>query len=64
MIIIKAREKALSFDGDSETAIALVNSLRETYYEMPKILSDFCFNIEVALQDAGVMDQDFNIIKA
>jgi len=27
---------------------------------MPKMLNDFVFNIEVALQDAGVLDQDFN----
>jgi hypothetical protein len=63
LIMIQAREKALSFDGDSETAIALVNSLRETYYDMPKMLNDFVFNIEVALQDAGVLDENFSEVK-
>jgi hypothetical protein len=63
---IKASEKALSFNGDAQSALILVNSLRETYghTDMPKMLNDFIFNIEVALQDAGVLDQDFNIIKA
>jgi len=63
LIMIQAREKALSFDGDSETAIALVNSLRETYDDMPKMLNDFVFNIEVALQDAGVLDENFSEVK-
>ena len=63
LIMIQARERALSFDGDSETAIALVNSLRETYYDMPKMLNDFVFNIEVALQDAGVLDENFSEVK-
>ena len=50
-IIILAREKSLSFNGYTEDAIALVNSLREayTYTDMPKMLNDFVFNIEVAL---------------
>ena len=61
-IIILAREKSLSFNGYTEDALAIVNSLREIYgnTDMPKMLSDFVFNIEVALQDAGLLDQDFN----
>lgn len=65
MIIIKVQEKALTFDGDSATALMLVNDLRESYQangmEMPKMLSDFVFNIEVALQDAGILDEWFEV---
>ena len=65
MILIQASEKALSFNGDSQTALYLVNDLRESYQangmDMPKMLSDFVFNIEVALQNAGVLDNDFNV---
>jgi len=28
---------------------------------MPKVLNDFVFNLEVALQNAGIFDQDFNL---
>ena len=65
MIPIQASEKALSFNGDSDTAIHLVDSLRAAYegngMELPKMLGDFVFNIEVALQNAGVLDDDFNV---
>jgi hypothetical protein len=62
---IKASEKYLSFDGYASDAVRLVDSLHEAYYgkDMPKVLNDFVFNIEVALQDVGVYDQDFNLIK-
>ena len=47
----------------SSDAIALVDSLHEAYYDkdMPKVLNDFVFNIEVALQNVGIYDQDFNL---
>jgi len=65
MIVIKAQEKALTFDGDSATALMLVNDLRESYQangmEMPKMLSGFVFNIEVALQDAGILNEWFEV---
>jgi hypothetical protein len=62
---IKASEKYLTFDGYASDAVRLVDSLHEAYYgkDMPKVLNDFVFNIEVALQDVGVYDQDFNLIK-
>ena len=67
MIIIKAQEKFLTFDGDSATALMLVNDLRETYeangMEMSKMLGDFVFNIEMALQDAGVLDEWFEVVR-
>ena len=67
MILIQAREKILTFHGDTNSALNLVNSLREAYdgsgLEMSKMLNDFVFNIEVALQNEGILDQDFNQIK-
>ena len=61
---LQAREKYLSFDGYASDAISLVDSLHEAYYDkdMPKVLNDFVFNIEVALQNLGIYDQDFNLI--
>lgn len=63
--LITASEKALSYNGDAGYALYMVNSLRKAYghEDMPKMLNDFVFNIEVALQDAGILDQDFNQIK-
>jgi len=64
MNIIEANEKYLSYRGDTEYALRLVNSLREAYghSDMPKMLNDFVFGLEVALQNAGVLDEDFNEI--
>lgn len=65
MKLIQSQERALSFKGDIDTAVDLVNSLRAAYegngMDMPKMLNDFVFNIEVALQNAGVLDEDFNL---
>lgn len=60
--MIEVTEKYLSFRGDTEYALRIVNSLREAYgyNDMPKMLSDFVFSIEVALQNAGVLDEGFN----
>lgn len=65
MKIITAREKFLTFEGDTKTALHLVESMRGAYggMDMPKMLNDFIFNIEAALQDAGVLDQDFNLLE-
>lgn len=65
MILIHASEKQLSFNGDSKTALHLVDSIREAYgcVDMPKMLNDFLFNIEMALQNANVLDEHFNEIK-
>jgi hypothetical protein len=66
MRFIKAQERCLSFDGDTKTALYLVESLRGAYggMDMPKMLNDFVFNIEVALQDAGVLNEDFEEVEA
>lgn len=65
MILIQASEKALSFNGDSDTALRLIDSLRDAYddKEMPKMLNDFVFSLEVALQNAGMRDQWFGEVK-
>lgn len=65
VLLIAAREKALSYNGDAGYALHLVNSLHEAYghNDMPKMLNDFVFSLEVALQNAGILDQDFNQIK-
>lgn len=62
MQIIHASERFLTYQGDDQTALYLVNSLREAYgdTDMPKMLNDFVFNLEVALQNAGVLDEWFN----
>lgn len=62
--LIDVREKYLSFQGDADYAVRLVDSLRGAYghNDMPKMLSDFVFNIEVALQNAGLLDEGFNEI--
>jgi hypothetical protein len=68
MNIIHATEKALTFHGDAESALYLVESLRSAYeqsgMEMTKSLSDFVFNIECALQDAGVLNEWFEKVAA
>lgn len=61
--MIYANEKYLTYEGDTEYALHLVNSLREAYgcVDMPKMLNDFVFNIEVALQNAGVLNEWFGV---
>ena len=61
---IHAQEKYLTFDGLHQDAITFVDSIRAAYddRDMPKVLNDFIFNIEVALQNSGWLDHDFNII--
>lgn len=64
---ITASDKFLSFDGLVGDAKRFVDDVRGTYNrageDMPKVLNDFIFNIEVELQFAGVLDENFNVIK-
>ena len=66
MQLIETQEKYLSYRGDADYALRLVNSIREAYEaqdgDMPKMLNDFVFGLEVALQNAGVLDEHFNEI--
>ena len=59
---IQAREKYLSFDGFAEDAIGLIDSLHSAYYgeDMPKVLNDFVFNLEVALHPSDEEEEDDN----
>ena len=65
MKIIQASERFLSYHGDAQTALYLVESIRQAYgcADLPKMLNDFIFNIEVALQNAGVLDENFSQIE-
>jgi hypothetical protein len=64
---IYTQEKYLSFDGLPADALRFVESIRSVFdqagSDMPKVLNDFVFNIEVALQNAGILDDDFNLIE-
>lgn len=65
MSTIEVSEKCLTFSGCTADALHLVNNLRDAYRhnDMPKMLNDFVFGIEVALQDAYVLDENFNEIR-
>ena len=62
--LIQAENKGLSFKGNSEGAKYVIELFNEAFYsdgkDAPNFIRDFIFNIEVALQDAGYLDQDFN----
>jgi hypothetical protein len=64
---ITAQEKYLKFDGLSNDALRFVDDIRNVFdasgSDMPKVLNDFVFNLEVALQNIGVLDEDFNLIE-
>jgi hypothetical protein len=64
---ITAQEKYLKFDGLPNDALRFVDDIRNVFdasgNDMPKVLNDFVFNLEVALQNIGVLDDDFNLIE-
>lgn len=66
MSLIYAREKYLIFEGLPSDALSFVEHIREVFdesgFEMSKILNDFVFNLEVSLQNAGVLDENFEKI--
>ena len=65
--LIQAENKGLSFKGSPEGAKYVIELYSEAFYsdgkDAPNFIRDFIFNIEVALQDAGYLDQDFNETK-
>jgi hypothetical protein len=65
--MITAHEKYLSFTGHPRDAHALIVHLREVHdysgFDMPKVLNDFVFNLEVQLQNIGYLDESFNLKK-
>jgi hypothetical protein len=64
MKLIKVREKYLTYSGDTDYALRLNDEVRAAFaiagMDMPKMLNDFMFGIEVALQNEGILDEDFN----
>lgn len=64
MMMIEAQHRYLTYKGDTQAALALVESLHSAYLDngldMPKMLNDFVFGIELALQSAGILDEWFN----
>ena len=64
---IQAENWGLSFKGSPEGAKYVIELFSEAFYsdgkDAPNFIRDFIFNIEVALQDAGYLDQDFNETK-
>ena len=65
--LIQAENWGLSFKGSPEGAKYVVELFSEAFYsdgkDAPNFIRDFIFNIEVALQDAGHLDEDFNEVK-
>jgi hypothetical protein len=63
---IKIQNHYLTFDGSINDAKEFVDEIRDKYYgggnDMSKVLHDFVFQIEVALQNEGILDEDFNEI--
>lgn len=68
MKTIKTQEKYLSYKGDTDYALRLTNEIRAAFaiagMDMPKMLNDFLFSIEVELQHAEVLDENFNEVTA
>jgi hypothetical protein len=62
--MIREREHGIAFEGSPEEAMEFVTSLRDAFdhagRDMPTTLSDLIFKLEVALQHAGLLDDDFN----
>jgi len=65
--LIQAENKGLSFKGNPESAKYVIELFNEAFYsdgrDAPNFIRDFVFNLEVALQDAGHLDENFNEVK-
>lgn len=63
---ISETEHGLTISGPPSDILTLTQHLREVHHEagrdMPQTLHDLVFKLEVALQNCGVLDEDFNII--
>jgi len=59
---IEAREHFLTFDGTTADALKFVDDMRALNVDFGTTFSDFLFNIEVALQNEGFLDENFNRI--
>ncbi len=65
--LIQAENKGLSFKGNPEGAKYVIELFNEAFYsdgkDAPNFIRDFIFNIEVALQNVGYLDEHFNEVK-
>lgn len=52
------------FNGTAAQAIQLLYNIEEVRYDLPKVMYDFLFSIEMELQRAKVYDSDFNLKNA
>jgi len=52
----------LTFDGSEDDALYFLDCMKESRGMLPKALSDLLFALEVELQNAGVLDEDFNLV--
>ena len=63
---ITETEHGITIGGKPLDILMLTRNLREVYHEagrdMPQTLSDLVFNLEVALQNFGILDENFNVI--
>ena len=64
VIVDSAEYGGLSFKGRAEMALEIAGLLRPVIEDryVPNYLNDFVFALEVACQDAGLLDEDFNRI--
>ena len=65
-IRVTSTHQDLIFDGFAMDAARMVDNYREMQdgagMEGVKLLNDFMFSVETALQDIGYMDDDFNFV--
>ena len=63
MNTLKVTNKYLAFNGTEEEAYSLVAEIRDAYNtagnDMGKTLNDFVLSLEVALQETGYLDENF-----
>ena len=63
--MIRESEHGMAFTGSTGEALEFVRNMREVHalagWDMPQALNDLVFKIEVALQNAGILDEDFNL---
>lgn len=58
--MITASEHFLTFEGLPVDALKFVNDMRDLGVDFGTTFDDFLFNIEVALQNEGFLDEHFN----
>lgn len=67
MTTIIETEHGLTISGSPAEILTITRDLREAYHEagrdMPQTLHDLVFKLEVALQNYGLLDEDFNAVQ-